>query len=215
MKLCKPFTLSFTIFFSFLITDLASTRVFLTFELKKNRELCFFEPAKKNESVSFDWYSISDEEEDENSITTRLIDPTGQTEVFHSEISTQEKRVNQEGVYEICFLLTRLKNVWLSLDIFKEEDSNFFEDNKKSGEAIFEIGQLYMQSLYNHLSQALRTLNYLRNRELHHRDIAESTANRVVLWSLVECLVLLSVAGVQVYLVRRMFSKSASYTSFK
>ncbi|XP_063933855.1 uncharacterized protein LOC135145657 isoform X2 [Zophobas morio] len=107
------------------------------------------------------------------------------------------------------------KNVWLSLDIFKEEDSNFFEDNKKSGEAIFEIGQLYMQSLYNHLSQALRTLNYLRNRELHHRDIAESTANRVVLWSLVECLVLLSVAGVQVYLVRRMFSKSASYTSFK
>ena len=76
-------------------------------------------------------------------------------------------------------------------------------ESEKKAEALLELGGDLIDALENMADHQ----SYLREREAAHRALAEETFSAVLFWTVVEALVLASVAGGQILYLRRFIEK--------
>ena len=76
-------------------------------------------------------------------------------------------------------------------------------ESEKKAEALLELGGDLIDALENMADHQ----SYLREREAAHRVLAEETFSAVLFWTIVEALVLASVAGGQIFYLRRFIEK--------
>ena len=70
---------------------------------------------------------------------------------------------------------------------------------------LFACPQDSLQSIQNHLAKTVNVQQHFKAREARHRHTVESNNSRVLWWSLTNCIVLVSVGVVQVFVLRRLF----------
>jgi len=113
-----------------------------------------------------------------------------------------------DGVYTYCFsnkMSTMTpKMVMFTMDISDKDEKKVGEDGKE-----VEGGNNKLEGMIKELSASLSGVkheqDYMEVRERVHRSINENTNSRVVLWSVFEALVLLSMTAGQVYYLKQFF----------
>ena len=71
--------------------------------------------------------------------------------------------------------------------------------------ASFQFIQKILSSLSQNLNKVALSQQFFRAREARHRYSLESSNSRVMSWSTVNCVVMLGVGILQVYLIRKLF----------
>ena len=84
-----------------------------------------------------------------------------------------------------------------------DDGSREKSESEKKAEALLELGGDLIDALDNMADHQ----SYLREREAAHRALAEETFSAVLFWTVVEALVLASVAGGQIFYLRRFIEK--------
>eukprot|EP00563_Minutocellus_polymorphus_P018186 CAMPEP_0197728758 /NCGR_PEP_ID=MMETSP1434-20131217/28047_1 /TAXON_ID=265543 /ORGANISM="Minutocellus polymorphus, Strain CCMP3303" /LENGTH=310 /DNA_ID=CAMNT_0043315275 /DNA_START=77 /DNA_END=1006 /DNA_ORIENTATION=- len=87
----------------------------------------------------------------------------------------------------------------------EDNDTNTMEksESEKKAESLLELGGDLIDALENMADHQ----GYLREREAAHRALAEETFSAVFFWTVIEALVLLTVAGGQIFYLRRFIEK--------
>lgn len=168
-------------------------------------EECFFEKVEKGTKLSLT-FEIS--EGGFLDIDVRIIGPDKKI-IYQGDRETSGKytfSAQQQGVYTYCFsnqMSTMTpKVVMFNMDV-GEPPKEINEGDKEQAD------HDKMENIINELSVSLTSVKheqeYMTVRDRIHRSINESTNSRVMLWSIFEALVLVTMTVGQVYYLRRFF----------
>jgi len=176
-----------------------------------HEEECFFERVKKGVKLGLAFEVIEGGFLD---IDVNIYAPDG--EPLHNGERESTGRYTfpaaQDGVYKYCFsnkMSTMTpKIVMFTMDLGDNAEKEHKEvadvkDNAETG------GDNKLEEMIKELSAALSGVkheqDYMEVRERVHRSINENTNSRVVMWSVFEALVLLSMTMGQVYYLKQFF----------
>jgi len=128
------------------------------------------------------------------------------------ETSQFEFMSRTPGPHSICFNneMSRWTAKFVEFEIEIDGKKEFYSDKKSQQEEFLTPGVLTpVEHSLGEIDRALETIRvdlmYLRGRESAHRDTAESTNERVLWYSVIESLVLVTISLGQVYYLRKFF----------
>ena len=123
------------------------------------------------------------------------------------------------GTFKICFnnQMSRWTAKVVEFQVFVGEDHHQYRKNAQSPDATVSLSEMLLSEdikaleleatkISNELEVALRSQKTLQNREKRHRETSEASSSRALWTSILEAVVLLAISGIQIYLVRSMFS---------
>ena len=129
------------------------------------------------------------------------------------EMDDDDETGGRDGLDRTVGWALRLRSVDAHAQWMREKDGKTAGDagnsnkekseSEKKVEALLELGGDLIDALENMADHQ----SYLREREAAHRALAEETFSAVLFWTVVEALVLASVAGAQIFYLRRFIEK--------
>ncbi|KAJ3641027.1 hypothetical protein Zmor_027555 [Zophobas morio] len=192
------------LFFFVLITYTSATE--LTFELPDSAKECFHQEIKKNTSVTLEFQVVTGGQYD---VDVTLQDPKGQ--IIYQQIKMQfDSHVfttEQTGVYVVCFSnefsTFSHKLVYMDFQVGDEQPLPGL------GEHVTVMTQ--MESSAHDIHKALSTIldfqTHHRLREAQGRKRAEDLNERVLWWSIMESVAIITIAVGQVFVLKNFFTE--------
>ncbi|KAK9695742.1 emp24/gp25L/p24 family/GOLD [Popillia japonica] len=186
----------------------------LTFELPDSARECFHEEIKKNTTVTLEFQVVTGGQYD---VDVTLEDP--KKEIIYKQIKTQFDShtftAASTGVYIVCFSnefsTFSHKLVYMDLQVGDEQPLPGI------GEHVTVMTQ--MESSAQDIHKALNTIldfqTHHRLRETQGRKRAEDLNERVLWWSCLETLAILTIGIGQVFVLRNFFTDKKPYHPVK
>ncbi|KAG0466067.1 hypothetical protein HPP92_017647 [Vanilla planifolia] len=142
--------------------------------------------------------------------TTRVSSPRGDT--IHTSKGTSgdkfEFKAPSSGVYKFCFHNPTKIPETISFNIHVGHIPS--EQHLAKNEHLDPVN-VKIAELREALESVTLEQRYLKAREARHRLTNESTRRRLIFYTVIEYLVLMLASGLQVWYIRRLFSKSVGY----
>ncbi|KAI4877504.1 hypothetical protein NFI96_027202 [Prochilodus magdalenae] len=187
----------------------------LTFLLPAGHTECFFQPVGKNSSMEVEYQVVAGLGLD---VGFTLISPHGHRLVSEFRKSSGFHLVDPtaDGDYRICFdnSFSRLVEKMVFMEVVvdskeraDEDWANLLEPEKTLGYQLDDIKEV-METVQRNLEHSSQAQAVLRAFEARDRYLLEDNLWRVSFWSSVNLLLVLTVACIQVYAVRRLFYNS-------
>ncbi|KAJ8967918.1 hypothetical protein NQ314_002577 [Rhamnusium bicolor] len=188
----------------------------LTFELPDSAKECFHEEIRKNTSCTLEFQVVTGGQYD---VDVVLEDPRGQ--VLYKQVKMQFDSHNfvaqETGIYKVCFSnefsTFSHKLVYMDFQVGDEQPLPGI------GEHATVLTQLEAsaQDIHKSLNTILDYQTHHRLREAQGRKRAEDLNERVLWWSIMETLAVITIAVGQVLVLKNFFTekKPLNYTQFK
>lgn len=185
---------------AFLLTTVGKTNgYFITVDA--HSEECFFEEVEKGTAMGLVFETSEGGFLD---IDIKVLDPDGKI-IYQGERESNGKftfSASKTGVYTYCFgnQMSSMtpKTVMFNMEVGEPPSADHEEGDHNS-----------LESMIDGLKSALKGVKheqeYMTVRDRIHHDINEATNSRVVLWSVFEALVLITMTVGQVYYLKRFF----------
>lgn len=194
-----------------------------TFLLPAASKECFYQSAVHNGSVEIEYQVIAGAGMD---VDFSVVSPQGIHLIseFRRSDGVHMVEPTEEGDYQICFdnTFSRFSEKMVFFEVILDHPSNDAgADDEWAGlgepESILEYKlddiKESMETVHRRLERSRQMQTFLRAFEARDRNLLEDNLWRVSFWSCVNLLVLLSVAFIQVYTLRRLFDdKRRVYT---
>nr|XP_023017266.1 transmembrane emp24 domain-containing protein 7 [Leptinotarsa decemlineata] len=186
----------------------------LTFELPDSAKDCFYEEINKNTSCTLEFQVVTGGQYDVDVI---LEDPKGN--ILYKQVKMQFDShtfvAQTSGIYKVCFSnefsTFSHKLVYMDFQVGDEQPL------PGMGEHATVLTQLESsaQEIHKSLSSILDYQTHHRLREAQGRKRAEDLNERVLYWSIVETLAILTIAFGQVFILKNFFTDKKPYVQFK
>ncbi|XP_023017266.2 transmembrane emp24 domain-containing protein [Leptinotarsa decemlineata] len=186
----------------------------LTFELPDSAKDCFYEEINKNTSCTLEFQVVTGGQYDVGVI---LEDPKGN--ILYKQVKMQFDShtfvAQTSGIYKVCFSnefsTFSHKLVYMDFQVGDEQPL------PGMGEHATVLTQLESsaQEIHKSLSSILDYQTHHRLREAQGRKRAEDLNERVLYWSIVETLAILTIAFGQVFILKNFFTDKKPYVQFK
>lgn len=193
----------------------------MTVNIEAGREECFYESAKKGDSIDIE-YQVVDGGHGDLDITFRLADPTGRILLvdFKKPENNHRADAEMEGDYRFCFDNTfssfNTKTIFFELIIENESNGEWDSEENPDGvqpELIYELQlQVFEESLNeirSHLKKARHFQDLIKSAESRDRNVAEENYFKVNTFSLIQLIVMLFVGIIQVVMLKSLFDDSS------
>ncbi|KAA6404339.1 MAG: putative emp24/gp25L/p24 family protein [Streblomastix strix] len=169
----------------------------LTFSIKGKQQSCFYDELEAGEELTGNFQVVSG---GNRRIHFRITDPNGSvvTEFNNSKENRFSFNAPVGGVYKECVTNPTnsiSKKVSVVADVVKKDD---FDKQSLQGS---------MDSLQETLSSITREQNYIKQKEQIARNASQQTQSKVILWSVIQILVVLSATAGQFFFFTRIFRK--------
>lgn len=174
-----------------------------TLELKPDEKFCLFENVKRGESFLIG-YQVQDGPDfvvdfwltdPRNSIVKHVEKQSG------NEVSL-EKPAPEDGRYTYCFWNRAREEPTKLVSFYTWRDN---VDKAQKDRELTDPLEKELMSFKDGVRAMKADQEYIVIRERVHRDTAESTNSRVMMWSLVQIAMVLGVCGFQVWYLTRFF----------
>ncbi|XP_060716023.1 transmembrane emp24 domain-containing protein 1b [Tachysurus vachellii] len=187
----------------------------LTFLLPAGASECFFQTAQKNGTLEVEYQVIAGAGMD---VDFSIISPHGHhlASEFRRSDGVHMVDSTEEGDYQICFdnSFSRFSEKMVFFEVILENaagDTTVEDEWARLGdpenllEYKLEDIRESIESVHRHLERSRQMQTVLRAFEARDRNLLENNLWRVSFWSCTSLVVMLAVAYVQVYTVRRLF----------
>ncbi|KAK2818324.1 hypothetical protein Q7C36_022257 [Tachysurus vachellii] len=187
----------------------------LTFLLPAGASECFFQTAQKNGTLEVEYQVIAGAGMD---VDFSIISPHGHhlASEFRRSDGVHMVDSTEEGDYQICFdnSFSRFSEKMVFFEVILENaagDTTVEDEWARLGdpenllEYKLEDIRESIESVHRHLERSRQMQTVLRAFEARDRNLLENNLWRVSFWSCTSLVVMLAVACVQVYTVRRLF----------
>uniref|UniRef100_A0A0K0FNY1 Suppressor/enhancer of lin-12 protein 9 (inferred by orthology to a C. elegans protein) n=1 Tax=Strongyloides venezuelensis TaxID=75913 RepID=A0A0K0FNY1_STRVS len=180
---------------------------YLTLDLAK--EECYYERVEENTTIGV-IFEVTDG--GFLDIDFRILDPN-KTVVAKSEREFSVKHTltsQQSGVYTICFsnIYTTQYAKSLHFNVYTEAPDNKDNDKSLHGNNInptIQQNKDMIDKLMDSVLSIKREQEYMMIREIVHLNINRSTNNRITLWAIFECILLLVITFGQIFNLKKFF----------
>eukprot|EP01135_Chromosphaera_perkinsii_P002252 Nk52_evm38s221 gene=Nk52_evmTU38s221 len=181
--------------------------------------VCVYENIKAGLPYSVDFQVIAGGALD---IDISLFTPHGGMVVYQlaQTDGVYHRTAEEEGDYKLCFgnSMSTVTEKWVYFEFSVDPENEYadFDKEAASGSQDHEYDTLIGKTttIRQHLHDTSHTQMYLRYRESRHRHTAESTNERVMMWSIMECAVLVGMAVLQVHFVKQFFKTEKRRINF-
>ncbi|KAL7124021.1 hypothetical protein ABFS83_14G020400 [Erythranthe nasuta] len=119
-----------------------------------------------------------------------------------------EFKATKLGMYKFCFHNTHSTPETVSFNI---HTGHIPTEHDLAKDEHLDPVNVKIAELREALESVTLEQRYLRARDARHRHTNESTRRRVIYYTVAEYLLLAAVSGLQVFYIRRLFSKSVAY----
>ncbi|XP_041862183.1 transmembrane emp24 domain-containing protein 1-like isoform X2 [Melanotaenia boesemani] len=191
-----------------LASGLGSNQGF-TFILPAGSTECFYQTTTRSETMEVEYQVIAGSGLD---IGFALISPSGY------RVISEFRRVDptEDGDYRLCFdnSFSKLSEKMVFFEVVTNSQSDRgggrdewaqIAESESMVDYKIEDVRAQMDSVYQHLEKSLQVQTMLRAFEARDRYLLEDNLWRVSFWSCLNLLVMLTVAVVQIYTLRRLF----------
>lgn len=198
----------------------------LTISVEPRKEDCYFQTAKKGETIDIE-YQVIDGGHGDLDISFHLADPTGRILIADFKKPENNHRVDATiaGDYRFCFDNTfssyNTKTIFVELIVENEEDDQWGNDIDLQGirpEEVYELKvediQDIINNVRNHLTKAQQLQALIKSTEARDRNVAEENYFKVNTYSLFQIGVMVFVGIIQVIMVRSLFDDKSKVYSF-
>jgi hypothetical protein len=181
----------------------------LSVHVRAKSERCFSEQVNKGEKVVGSW-AVSDG--GKLDVDVRVLGPDGKV-VYERERATEGSfifKAVSEGQHTLCLdnRMSSLTGKTVAFDLFVGAALHRRDAASAAALTPLESGVVSTSEGVHAMGKALR---YAKAREDRHAQTVDSTNGRVVACSMINVLAIVSVAGAQVIVIRRMFEKKRKY----
>lgn len=169
---------------------------------------CFYQHFNMGEKFDFEYQVITGEFHDFDVIV--IYDADG-SKKFHSNKKEMESFVwivDQTGLYSICFFPRYYRRIYFSLDLINREHDTFMKENFLRGTfntSAFTSVEASTYQLHLKLNLITDFQTHHRLKESQGRLFAEHVHHTVLVRSLGESVLVITVSFLQVYIVKRFF----------
>lgn len=169
---------------------------------------CFYQHFNMGENFDFEYQVITGDFHDFDVIVRYDADGSKK---FHSSKKEMESFVwivDRTGLYSICFDPRYYRRIYFSLDLANREHDTFMEENSLRGTgntSVFTSIEARLYQLHIKLNLITDFQTHHRLRESQGRLFAEHLHRTVLVRSLGETVLLITVSFLQVYVVKRFF----------
>ncbi|CAG9859007.1 unnamed protein product [Phyllotreta striolata] len=186
----------------------------LTFELPDSAKECFYEEIQKNTSCVLEFQVVTGGQYD---VDVSLEDPKGN--VLYKQVRMQfdsHSFVAQTyGIYKVCFSnefsTFSHKLVYMDFQVGDEQPLPGIGEHA----TVLTQMESSAQEIHKSLSTILDYQTHHRLREAQGRKRAEELNERVLWWSIMETLAVITCAFAQVFVLKNFFTDKKPYTQFK
>jgi len=174
--------------------------------LDAHAEECFFEKVSSGTKMGLTFEVAEGGFLD---IDFNIVGPNGQVIQSGERVSNGKYifQADMDGVYTYCFS-NKMSTMTPKIVMFSIDSGEAFPEVADHADATAG-NHTKLEEMIKELSGALRNVkheqDYMNLRERVHRSINESTNSRVVMWSVFEAFVLLTMTAGQVYYLKRFF----------
>lgn len=202
----------------------------LTISVDPRREDCYFQSAKKGETIDVE-YQVIDGGHGDLDITFHLADPSGRVLVadFKKPENNHRVDVTVDGDYKMCFDNTfssyNAKTIFVELIVENEDDDQWGDNGDVDlqglrPEEVYELKvediQEIINGVRNQLTKAQQLQSLIRSTEARDRNVAEENYFKVNTYSMFQIGVMIAVGFIQVIMVRSLFDdKSKAHNIWK
>jgi p24 family protein gamma-3 len=183
-----------------------SEQSYFTIEIKDKEVQCFFLPSRVDDKVVLEYQVISGGNYD---IDVVLRDPSKQS-IFSKEKSSYETvqyKVNVTGDYEMCLsnLMSSIahKTVFVYWEAVNEDVLRGSDPKRISPNTLLES---VSDNIHESLRNVQRYQTHSRNSEAADRMLGESLNELVLMWSIIQAMVVLTVGFGQVWVLKSFFA---------
>jgi len=213
---------SYSEFFSilFLLVLSFSQTYGISCEIQPGESECFFEHLEANHSTTFIYSVYRGGELD---IKVELYNPKSDLlfEEFHSEDSEDggihEFQPEETGDYEICFdnEMSTFTSKFIYFELTKEHPTNEEEEihvGKKVPVSTVDLDpvETSMYKIEEQMEELVRHFHYLKGREIQHRELMETTSERLAWVTIIETILLLGMSLFQIIIIHRSIDSTVS-----
>ncbi|XP_050498441.1 transmembrane emp24 domain-containing protein 3 [Diabrotica virgifera virgifera] len=186
----------------------------LTFELPDSAKECFHEEIKKNTSCTLEYQVVTGGNYD---VDVALEDPKGN--ILYKQVKMQfdsHTFVSQDhGIYKVCFSnefsTFSHKLVYMDFQVGEEQPLPGIGEHA----TVLTQMESSAQEIHKSLNTILDYQTHHRLREAQGRKRAEELNERVLWWSIMETLAVITIAFGQVFVLKNFFTEKKPYTQFK
>lgn len=186
----------------------------LTFELPDSAKECFHEEIKANTSCTLEYQVVTGGQYD---VDVALEDPKGT--VLYKQVRMQFDShtfiAQLHGIYKVCFSnefsTFSHKLVYMDFQVGDEQPLPGIGDHA----TVLTQMESSTQEIHKALNTILDYQTHHRLREAQGRKRAEELNERVLWWSIMETLAVLTIAFGQVYVLKNFFTEKKPYAPFK
>lgn len=191
----------------------------LTISVEPRKEDCYFQSAKKGETIDVE-YQVIDGGHGDLDITFHLADPTGRILIADFKKPENNHRVDAglDGDYKFCFDNTfssyNTKIIFVELIIENENDDQWglSDEIDLQGirpEEVYELKvediQDIINNVRNQLTKAQQLQALIKSTEARDRNVAEENYFKVNTYSMFQIGIMIFVGIIQVIMVRSLF----------
>eukprot|EP00126_Sphaerothecum_destruens_P003965 Sdes_comp17807_c0_seq1m7071 len=216
--------ISLVCFFSlYLFSQLSSTHAAsdqsMTLQVQSGDVFCVYQPLQKSAPYVIEFQVIAGGALD---IDVTVFAPSGLMVIYQLSQSegVYSRSAEEDGDYKICLgnTMSTVTEKWVFLEINVDREHQFQDYDALVSQQGHEDRYNTMSSLTQNIRLNLHDISmnqiFLRYREARHRNTAESTNSRVVIWSFIECIVLVAISILQVHFVKRFFKSEKRRINF-
>lgn len=186
----------------------------LTFQVPARKEQCFYEDVKENHEIEMDFQVVDGGDLD---IDFQAYDgslkriATNRRESYGTHTFT----VKESGVYKFCFSnkFSKLTSKTVFMDVYVDDGVYTADTEAEEGASLHAGFTSLHKQVDNIKSQLFKTQVQLQlSKAQRNKDqkIQNSNKIRVDRWSMVQCVFMILMATVQVYLLKQLFKEDKS-----
>lgn len=191
----------------------------LTINISPGSQDCFYQSVKPGEVIDLE-YQVIDGGHGDLDISFQLVDPTGRIQRTDYKKSENNHRVDVtvEGDYRFCFDNTfssyNSKTVFFELIIDNDDEDNWetqhydVKPEDVYDVTVQEINDAVLR-VKNHISKIRQLQDIIKSTEARDRNTAEENYFKVNAFSFVQIMVMITVAIIQVVMVRSLFDDNS------
>ncbi|XP_054616790.1 transmembrane emp24 domain-containing protein 1-like [Dunckerocampus dactyliophorus] len=189
-----------------------------TFLLPAGSRECFYQSTAKDDSLEFEYQVIGERNQDVGFV---MVSPSGIRHAYDYRRTHAVHNVDrtEEGDYKLCFdnSFSTLKDKMLFFALVITSPSNTDSEDligddttKNTLEDQLEDIRIKLKSMYSSIQRSHLIQLMLRNFSTRDQHLQDDNLWRVTFWSSVGVLSILTVAGVQVYVLQSLFDKNTT-----
>ncbi|XP_056648336.1 transmembrane emp24 domain-containing protein 3 [Diorhabda sublineata] len=186
----------------------------LTFELPDSAKECFHEEIKANTSCTLEYQVVTGGQYD---VDVVLEDPKGNVlyKQVRMQFDTHTFIAQVHGIYKVCFSnefsTFSHKLVYMDFQVGDEQPLPGIGDHA----TVLTQMESSTQEIHKALNTMLDYQTHHRLREAQGRKRAEELNERVLWWSIMETLAVLTIAFGQVFVLKNFFTEKKPYAPYK